>query len=99
MNRLLEHIIAERSGHYIHALELSSCYEYKRIIEQIVSDYKEQFTIDEITDFFKSIELYHYYDESYFSDGEGLSEEQQENDEEGLYNFDYIQCIKDCYYQ
>lgn len=98
MSRLLNHIIAERKGHYCHALELDSAYDYECVIEQIVSDYKNSFTIEEIKDFFSSISLYFYYD-AYSDDEEHrLTEEQQEIAEEELYSFDYIQCINDCYY-
>ena len=97
MNRLLDYIITERKGHYCHALELDSAYSYECVIEQIVSDYKDSFTLDEIIGFFKSIELYYYYDADSYDDEYKLTEEQQEIAENELYAFDYIQCIKDCY--
>ena len=88
MNKLLNHIIEERNGHYCHALELANYYEYENIIEQIVSEYKDSFTTEEIIDFFNSIDLYYYTGE----------EPEYKEEEEQLYNFDYIQCIIDCYY-
>ena len=96
-NRLLEHIIKERNGHYCHALELDSAYSYECVIEQIVSDYKDEFTQDEIISFFDSVSLYYYYDANNYDDEYKLSDEQQEIDENELYNFDYKQCIIDCY--
>lgn len=87
MNRLLDHIITERKGHYCHALELDSAYSYECVIEQIVSEYKDSFTLDEIIGFFKSISLYYYTGD----------EPEYKEEEEQLYNFDYIQCIIDCY--
>lgn len=96
MNRLLSHIIAERNGHYCHTLELDSVYSYECVIEQIVSEYKDSYTLEDIIEFFSSISLYYYYDED--SDERILTEEQQDIAEEELYNFDYIQCINDCYY-
>lgn len=96
MNRLLDHIIEERKGHYCHALELDSAYDYECVIEQIVSDYKDSYTLEEIKDFFSSISLYYYYDAD--SDERRLTEEQQGIAENELYAFDYIQCINDCYY-
>ena len=65
--------------------------------EQVVSDYKDSFTLDEIIGFFKSIELYYYYDADSEEDEYRLTEEQQEIAENELYDFDYNQCIKDCY--
>ena len=87
MSRLLDHIIKERNGHYCHALELDSAYSYECVIEQIVSDYKDSFTLEEIIEFFKSIELYYYTGD----------EPEYKEEEEQLYNFDYIQLINDCY--
>ena len=87
MSRLLKHIIKERNGHYCHALELANYYEYECIIEQIVSEYKDNFTLEEIIEFFKSIELYYYTGD----------EPEYKEEEEQLYNFDYIQLINDCY--
>lgn len=97
MNRLLDHIITERNGHYCHALELDSAYAYECVIEQIVSDYKDDYTQDEIIGFFDTIELYYYHDADDYDDEYKLSDEQQEIDENELYNFDYKQCIIDCY--
>ena len=51
MNKLLNHIIAERKGHYCHALELDSAYSYECIIEQIVNEYKDSFTLEDIIEF------------------------------------------------
>ena len=97
-NRLLEHIIAERKGRYCHALELDSAYSYECVIEQLVSDYKDSFTLEEIIDFFDSISLYFYYDKDSDEEKYRLTEEQQDIAEEELYNFDYIQFINECYY-
>lgn len=97
MNRLLDHIISERKGHYCHALELDSAYAYECVIEQIVSEYKDDFTQDEIIGFFDSIELYYYRDADNYDDIKQLSDEQQAIDENELYDFDYKQFIIDCY--
>lgn len=97
MNRLLDHIITERKGHYCHALELDSAYSYECVIEQIVSEYKDSFTLEEIKEFFNTIELYYLADD----DNEWVTDERARNkieDEVELYSFDYIQCINDCYY-
>ena len=87
MSRLLDHIIKERNGHYCHALELANYYEYECVIKQIVSDYKGNFTKDEIIDFVISIDLYYYNGD----------EPECAEDEEQLYNFDVAEFINDCY--
>lgn len=86
-NRLLNHIISERKGHYCHALELANYYEYENIIEQIVSDYKDDFTKDEIIAFFNNIDLYYYTG----------NEPEYKEEEEQLYNFDVTRFVNDCY--
>ena len=89
-NRLLGHITQERNGHYCHALELDSVYSYECVIEQIVSDYKDEFTQDEIISFFDSMELYYLADDT-------LTSEWNDDAEQQIYDFDYKQCIIDCY--
>ena len=91
MSRLLDHIIKERNGHYCHALELDSAYSYECVIEQTVSEYKDSFTLDEIVDFFNCIDLYFLADECSTSEWNDAAEQD-------LYDFDYIDCIKECYY-
>lgn len=87
MSRLIDHIIAERNGHYCHALELANYYEYECVIEQVVSDYKDNFTKEEIIGFFESIALYYYTGD----------EPQYKEEEEQLYSFDVTRLINDCY--
>lgn len=96
-NRLLDHIITERKGHYCHALELDSVYSYQNVIECIIEQYGGNFTLGDYIGFFDSIELYYYYDADSYDDIETLSDEQQAIDENELYNFDYESYIKECY--
>ena len=91
MPRLLDHIIEERKGYYCHALELDNVYGFEYVIEQIVSDYKNSFTLKEVIEFFDSIELYYLPDDT-------LTSEHNDAQEEELYNYDYVNYIKDCYY-
>lgn len=90
INKLLDHIIKERNGHYCHALELDSAYAYECVIEQIVSDYKDSFTQDDIISFFDSIELYYLSDDT-------LTSEWNDYAEQELYDFNHKQFILDCY--
>lgn len=89
-NKLLNHVIESRKGHYCHALELNSAYDYECVIEQIVSDFKDSFTQDEIIEFFDTIEIYFIADDSSTS-------EWNDDTENELYEFDYKQYIIDCY--
>ena len=91
MNRLLDHIITERNGHYCHALELESAYSFEHVIEYMVNDYKDSFTLAEIIGFFESMELIFVADECSYSEWNDSAEQE-------LYAFDFIQCIKDFYY-
>ena len=97
MNRLLDHIIQERNGYYCHALELDSAYAYECVIEEIVGAYSNDFTQDDIVNFFDSISLCYYYDADNYDDECKLTEGQQEIAETELYNFDHKQFIIDCY--
>lgn len=89
-NRLLDHIIQQRKGHYCHVLELDSAYTYECIVEQIVSEYRDNFSRNDIIRFFDSIEIY------FIADDDSTSE-WNDDAEQKLYDFDYTQCIIDCY--
>ena len=92
MNRLLDHIIQQRNGHYCHVLELDSAYSYECIIEQIVSEYKDSFSRNDIIRFFDSMEVIYYID-----DADMLTDDDKADFEEELLNVDYKQVIIDCY--
>lgn len=89
-NRLLDHIITERKGHYCHALELDSAYAFECVIEQIVIEFRDGFSRNDIIRFFDSIEIYFIADEDSTSVYNDDAEQQ-------LYAFDYTQYIIDCY--
>lgn len=58
MNAILNKIIEERKGMYVHALEVSNLYELESIIENLYAEFIEDYSIEEIIEFFESIELY-----------------------------------------
>ena len=78
MNVILNKIIEERKGMYVHALEVSNLYELESIIENLYAEFIEEFTTTEIIEFFESIELYCLED----------SEEEEE-----VYNFNITEFI------
>lgn len=94
-NRLLDHIIQQRNGHYCHVLELDSAYSYECIIEQIVSEYKDSFSRNDIIRFFDSMEVIYYIDNE--DDADMLTDDDKADFEEELLNVDYKQVIFDCY--
>lgn len=79
-NPILETIIAERQGHYCHALEVASVYDLESTIEGLIDCYGDQFTDTDYIEFFQSIELY--------------SLEDDKATEEAIYNFDFDQYIR-----
>ena len=95
MNRLLDRIIKERNGHYCHTLELDSAYSYECIIEQIVSEYKDDFSRNDIIRFFETIEVIYYVKNE--DDADMLTDDDKSDFEEELLNVDYKQIIIDCY--
>lgn len=95
MSRLLNHVIKERNGHYCHALELDSAYSYECVIEQIVSEYKDDFSRNDIIRFFDSLEVIYYVKNE--DDAGMLTDDDKSGFEEELLNVDYKQIITDCY--
>ena len=95
INRLLDHVIQERNGHYCHVLELDSSYAYECVIEQIVTEYKDEFSRNDIIRFFDSIEVIYYIENEY--DADMLTDDDKELFERELLNVDYEKIINDCY--
>lgn len=91
-NRLLFHIISQRNGHYCHAFELSSVYDFQCLIDSLIeqmldSEYDRDFVTDDYISFFKSASLYYVPSEG------NLTDEQKEVAEKELQNFniaDYV---------
>ena len=63
MNRILENIIEQRNGHYCHCLEVEDKYQLEETVEQLVAEFKDKYSINEIIDFFESIEVYYLGDD------------------------------------
>ena len=86
-NTIFNTILKNKKNHYCHALEVSSSYEIENVIESIWIEFQDIATIDELKDFFNTIELY-YYEEN--EQGEQI--EIQENEDE-VYNFNFDEFI------
>ena len=59
-NTIFNTILKNRNNHYSHALEVSTPYEIEIAIESIWGEFEETATIQELKDFFNSMELYYY---------------------------------------
>lgn len=62
-NSILEYMIEQRSGRYVHALEVNDSYELESVIENFISELQYTFTANDFKDFFSTIELYCLNDE------------------------------------
>lgn len=58
MNTIIEKVIEQRKGMYVHALEVEDVYELQSCIEQLYSEFIENYSADEIIQFFESMEIY-----------------------------------------
>ena len=86
-NIIFNTILENRTGHYCHALEVASSYEIENAIESMWSEFEYIATIEDLKDFFNSIELY-YYEE----DEDGQRVDDKANEEE-VYNFNIDESI------
>jgi hypothetical protein len=86
MNRILNYILEQRSGNYCNVLELGSVYELQSAIEEIYSEFEEDYYKEEIIDFIESITIYYYKEEE---------EEESKEEEEELYNFNVTNYINE----
>ena len=86
-NTIFNTILKNRNNHYVHALEVSSSYEIENAIEMIYDEFQDIATIEELKDFFNTIQLY-YYEEN----EEAEQIEVQENEEE-VYDFNFDEFI------
>jgi|LakMenEpi03Aug12_release.lakeMendotaPanAssembly.Ray.scaffolds.fasta_scaffold1219884_2 hypothetical protein len=86
-NKLINKIVEERNGHYVHAIEVINVYEIESIIEAVFDTYEsEEITATDIFYFFDSIEVYHLEDQE-------MTEEQNKQNEEKVYNFNFEEYI------
>lgn len=80
---ILETILENRNGHYIHSVDVGNKFDLQNIAESIIEEFKGSHTETEIIDFLESLEVYHY------------PEEPEDYDkEEEVYNFSFTDYIK-----
>lgn len=56
MNAILEKMYANRMN-YCHAIEVSTVYELKNVIDTLYSEFENEFTIEEIKEFFNTMTI------------------------------------------
>ena len=91
MNKILNKVIENRKGHYVHAIECFDLDELKDSIESLVNQFYEQcYNMEDIKDFFNTISIYHLEDEE-------LDEETNDINKDELYAFDIDNYIIETY--
>ena len=92
MNKILNQIIEQRNGHYVHALECFEVNELIECIDRIANEFREErgYTIEDIKEFFNTISIYHLEDEE-------LDEETNDVNKDELYAFDIDNYINETY--
>lgn len=58
MNAIVNNIIEQRNGHYVHALEVNDIYELESAVESLCEEFSKEYTKDEIIEFFESIQIF-----------------------------------------
>ena len=81
MNAIFELVVDQRGGNYCHAIEVEDVYELENIAEQVIFEFDEMFSEDEIIDFLETMSVYYL--------GEN---EEMENE---VYDFSFRDYIKD----
>ena len=89
-NTIFNTILKNRNNHYCHVLEISSSYEIEIAIESIWYEFQDIATIDELKDFFNTIQLYYYSEEE---DTEEEDTEEEDSREEEVYDFNFDEFI------
>lgn len=79
-NIILNEILENRGGHYVHALEVESAYEIENAISEIANEFRN-YGIEALKDFFNTITIYFIGDDP--------------EEEEEVYNFDADKFIED----
>ena len=58
MNTILSNIIKSKGGHYVHVLEVYSRYELEAILEMLYHEFTQQYTTEQIVEFFETLSVY-----------------------------------------
>ncbi len=58
MNTILSNVIKSKGGHYVHVLEVYSRYELESIVEMLYHEFAQQYTTEQIVEFFETLSVY-----------------------------------------
>lgn len=64
MNAILEQVLTDRKGHYVHTLEVSDVYELKSAIDSLYDELIRDYDKEVVIDFITSMSLYCLVDEN-----------------------------------
>lgn len=62
METILDTVIENMGGHYVHAIEVESTYEIENVISEIANEFSECGT-EALKDFFNSMDIYYIGDD------------------------------------
>jgi hypothetical protein len=79
MNAILNKVTANRSN-YCHAIEVSTVYELKIVIETLYGEFENEFTVEEIKEFFSSMSIIAFDSHDDSDQNEYEFEEEEIND-------------------
>lgn len=60
LNPILEQLIVSRNGNYCHVIEVATAYEIECVIEQLYKEFEDVYTIEDIRDFFNTLDIIYY---------------------------------------
>lgn len=87
-NKLFNDILESRNGSYCHAIETDSAYSFECIIEAIIQESGDKYSLEDYIQFFQTIDLYYLpFD----------NEEENKDDETGLYNLNIKDTVTEIY--
>ena len=58
MNTILSNVTKSKGGHYVHVLEVYSRYELESIVEMLYHEFAQQYTTEQIVEFFETLSVY-----------------------------------------
>ncbi len=68
--KILNDLINQRKGHYIHAVELATVYELEELINSLCEEFIKIYTHAEIVEFFTTLEVIYFDGENYCKEDE-----------------------------
>lgn len=60
---ILNYMIKQRDGYYLHVLEVHNVHELSIVIESFIDELENYFNKQDIKEFFNTMEIYHIYDD------------------------------------